>query len=104
MLGGNLYHSLRVQLARNRRGTLFNALTACNTYDEDALALADIICLTTFIVADQDMMTPAASALALAEQLPAGRTLTVANCGHMLVLEQAQATQMALHQALIDGD
>jgi pimeloyl-ACP methyl ester carboxylesterase len=83
-------------LARNRPGVIHADLAACNVY-KDALARAAAVkCPTVLVLGDGDLMTPAAKARPLAAAIAGSRAVTIASCGHFLMVERPDETLEAL--------
>jgi pimeloyl-ACP methyl ester carboxylesterase len=91
MTGGSL-----ALLARSAPGVLHADLVACAAWTSGPAAAANVRCPALVIVAANDAMTPPRNGLALAQLIPGSRTVTLADCGHMLVAEQPDATLDAL--------
>jgi pimeloyl-ACP methyl ester carboxylesterase len=91
MTGGSL-----ALLARNAPGVLHTDLAACAAWSSGAAAAARVRCPALVVVAANDIMTPARSGAELARLIPGSRMVTLADCGHMLVAEQPDATIDAL--------
>ena len=53
-------------------------------------------CPALVVVAANDIMTPPRNGAELARLIPGSRTVTLPDCGHMLVAEQPDATLDAL--------
>lgn len=91
MTGGTL-----ALYARNAPGVLHTDLSACAAWSTGPDAARRVRCPALVVVAANDVMTPAKSGEALARLIAGSRTVTVADCGHMLVAEQPDATLDAL--------
>jgi pimeloyl-ACP methyl ester carboxylesterase len=91
MTGGT--HAL---FARNAPGVLHTDLAACAAWSTGADAARGVRCPALVVLAANDVMTPRRNGEALARLIPGSRTVTVAECGHMLVAEQPDATLDAL--------
>jgi pimeloyl-ACP methyl ester carboxylesterase len=87
MTGGSL-----ALFARNAPGVLHTDLAACNAWSSGPEAAKRIRCPTLVMIAANDVMTPAKRGLELAQLIAGSRTVTLADCGHMLVAEQPDAT------------
>jgi pimeloyl-ACP methyl ester carboxylesterase len=84
--------------ARNGPGVLHTDLSACAAWASGPDAAARVRCPALVVMAANDVMTPARNGEALARLIPASRTVTITDCGHMLVTEQPDATLDALIQ------
>lgn len=83
-------------LARSATQVLHNDLAACNAYQNGLDAAAKLQSPTLVIAGEQDRMTPARQAKKLVDAMPDGRLVTLANCGHMMMVEQPDAALDAL--------
>jgi pimeloyl-ACP methyl ester carboxylesterase len=91
MTGGTL-----ALFARNRPGVLHGDLDACNVWKGGADAARKMRCPALVVVAANDVMTPARNGQELARLIPASRTVTIPDCGHMLLAEAPDAVLDAL--------
>jgi pimeloyl-ACP methyl ester carboxylesterase len=91
MTGGT--HAL---FARNRPDLLYTDLSACAAWDSGPDAAARVRCPALVAIAANDVMTPARNGEALARLISGSHTVTIADCGHMLVAERPDATLDAL--------
>ncbi len=83
-------------LAGNRPDVIHADLAACNAY-KDALARAAAVnCPTVLVLADGDLMTPAAKARPLAAAITGAKSVVVPNCGHFMMVERPDETLAAL--------
>ena len=100
MAGINVQNMAMALLERARPDVLFTDLQACNNYQgaEDAAKVIDGVSCTVISGLD-DRMTPIRAADNVARLLGA-RQLKIANCGHMLMSEQPEATLQAFRQCL----
>ena len=57
---------------------------------------AAVRCPALLLVGERDVMTPPKGARALADALPDARTVVLPDCGHMMMVEQPDATLDAL--------
>jgi pimeloyl-ACP methyl ester carboxylesterase len=96
-----LGHALRL-LGTSSGPRLYADLAACNAYDEGLDAAAKVRCPTLVVAGAADRMTPARHAAKLAEAIPGARLVTLPACGHMLMVEQPDATLDALVGFLAD--
>ena len=98
--GISVQNSAMALLERARPGVLFTDLQACNSYqgaEDAARAIAGMPC--TVISGIEDRMTPVRAADNAAALLGA-KQLKIAECGHMLMSEQPEATLQAFRQCL----
>ena len=93
MTGGTL-----ALFARNQPGVLHADLAACNGWKSGDEAARKVRCPALVMIAANDIMTPAKAGRELSGLIAGSRTVTVANCGHMLLAE----TPDAVLDALID--
>lgn len=83
-------------LSANKPGVIHTDLSACNVY-KDALARAPTVkCPTVLVLGDGDLMTPAPKAKALSAAIAGSKTVTIANCGHFMMIERPDETLEAL--------
>ena len=90
-----LGHALRL-LGRSAGACLHADLTACNDYRDGPQAAAGVRCPTLVIVGANDRMTPARHAASLAETIKGAQLVVLPACGHMMMVEQPDATLDAL--------
>ena len=90
-----LGHALRL-LGRSVGPRLHGDLTACDAYREGLDAAAKVRCPTLVIAGAADRMTPARQGAKLAEAMEQAQLVTLAACGHMMMVEQPDATLDAL--------
>lgn len=91
MTGGTL-----ALFARNAPGVLHADLAACNAWKTGPDAAKRVRCPSLVIIAANDVMTPPKNGAELARLVPGSRTVTLGHCGHILVIEQPDATLDAL--------
>ena len=91
MTGGTL-----ALFARNAPGVLHTDLAACAGWKSGPEAAARVRCPALVVIAANDIMTAPKAGHELVRLLPAGRTVTIAGCGHMLVAEKPDAVLDAL--------
>jgi pimeloyl-ACP methyl ester carboxylesterase len=84
--------------ARNAPGVLYTDLSACAAWASGLDAAERVRCPALVVIAAGDVMTPPRNSEVLARLIPGSRTVTIADCGHMLVAEQPDATLDALIQ------
>lgn len=77
-------------------GVLGIDLAACDAYGGADGAIARVGCPTLILAGEADIMTPPASAAALAKRFLEARSLTLPRAGHMMMIEQPDATLDAL--------
>ena len=95
-------HAMRL-LERAAGGALETDLAACNGYDGGVAAAAKVRCPSLVIAGELDRMTPARQGARLAEAIKNARFVTLPAAGHMLMVEQPDATIDAL-VALLQRD
>jgi pimeloyl-ACP methyl ester carboxylesterase len=100
----NLWGSLALMrqiAARNGAAVLHNDFNACNAYAGGADAAIRVTCPVLVMNGEQDAMTVPKSAKALAALLPGSRTVLLPQCGHALMIEQADLVRehLAAHLA-----
>jgi pimeloyl-ACP methyl ester carboxylesterase len=88
-------HGMRL-LGRAAGPVLHADLTACNAYDGGPVAAAKVRCRTLVLAGARDRMTPARQAAKLAEAIRGAALVTLPGCGHMMMVEQPDATLDAL--------
>jgi pimeloyl-ACP methyl ester carboxylesterase len=91
MTGGTL-----ALFARNQPGVLHSDLEACNAWKSGTEAARKVRCPALVIIAANDIMTPAKAGQELARLVVGSRSVTVENCGHMLLAEAPDAMLDAL--------
>jgi pimeloyl-ACP methyl ester carboxylesterase len=90
-----LGHALRL-LGQSAGARLHADLAACNDYQDGLDAAARVRCPTLVIAGAADRMTPARQGAKLAETIKGAQLLTLPTCGHMIMVEQPDATLDAL--------
>lgn len=101
-LGGNplpglwLVNESRRLLERAPAGVLYADLTACNGYTGGVTSAAQVSCPARVVAGRRDLMTPYRAAAALSKILPNSDYVVIADCGHMMMIEQPDATLDAL--------
>jgi pimeloyl-ACP methyl ester carboxylesterase len=83
-------------LARNAAGVLFTDLAACATWGTGAAAAARVRCPALMVLAANDIMTPPRNGAELTRLITGSVSVTIPDCGHMLLAEQPDATLDAL--------
>jgi pimeloyl-ACP methyl ester carboxylesterase len=96
-----LGHALRL-LAQSAGPRLHADLAACNDYRHGSEAAAEVRCPTLVIAGAADRMTPARHAASLGETIEGAQLVVLPNCGHMMMVEQPDATLDALLAFLAD--
>jgi pimeloyl-ACP methyl ester carboxylesterase len=91
MTGGTL-----ALFARNRPGVLYADLKVCSAWTSGLEAARKIRCPALVVIAGNDVMTPAKAGRELANVIPAGKSVVIADCGHMLLAEAPDAVLDAL--------
>jgi pimeloyl-ACP methyl ester carboxylesterase len=71
-------------------------LAACAAWTSGPEAAGRVRCPALVIVAANDIMTPPRAGAELARLIAGSRSVTLPDCGHMLVAEQPDATLDAL--------
>jgi pimeloyl-ACP methyl ester carboxylesterase len=77
-------------------GVLGIDLAACNAYDNGAAAAAAVRCPTLLLLGARDRMTPAKAGQALGALIAGARVTMLPDTGHMMMVEQPNATIDAL--------
>jgi pimeloyl-ACP methyl ester carboxylesterase len=78
-------------------GVLHADLSACNEYRTGAEAAAKVICPTTLILGERDMMTPVKSGLRLASLIAGAKATVLKGAGHLLMSERPDEVLDALN-------
>ncbi len=87
-------------LERSRPGVLHRDLVNCNAYQGAEAAAAGVDCPCLVLIGGDDRMTPPKAGRRLAEQIPGARTAAIPGSGHMMMVEQPDATLDALKTIL----
>jgi pimeloyl-ACP methyl ester carboxylesterase len=66
----------------------YTDFSACNNYANGDTAARSVSCPTLFLLAKQDVMTPAKSTSVFTSAIPHGTVVVVENCGHNMMAEQ----------------
>jgi pimeloyl-ACP methyl ester carboxylesterase len=82
--------------ARNRPGVLSTDLEACNAWATGAEAAAKVRAPALVVIAGHDIMTPTRMGEELGRLIAGSRTVTIPDCGHMLLSEAPDAVLDAL--------
>ena len=91
MAGGTL-----ALFARNQPGVLHTDLEACSAWKSGPEAARNVRCPALVMIAANDIMTPPKAGQELARLFAGSRSVTIADCGHMLVAEAPDAVLDAL--------
>jgi len=81
-------------------GVLYRDLLACHTYADGLARAGQVVCPSLVLLGQRDQMAPPKSASALVAALASARTLTLADCGHSLMVEAPDAVLDALRDFL----
>jgi pimeloyl-ACP methyl ester carboxylesterase len=77
-------------------GVLSADLEACNAYERGAQAAASVRCPTLLVLGADDRMTPAKAGSSLGRKIAGAQTTILPGAGHMMMVEQPDATADAL--------
>lgn len=83
-------------LAGNKPDVIHTDLAACNAYKDAPARAAAVKCPTVLVLADGDLMTPAAKARPLAAAIDGSKTVVIPNSGHTMMVERPDETLEAL--------
>ncbi len=83
-------------LNRNQEPVFHIDFSACNNYQNGANAAQKISQPSLFLVARQDLMTPAKASLAFSAHFAASQVEYIADSGHAMMAEQADAVRQQL--------
>lgn len=78
-------------MERAKPGVIYTDLVACNEYREGLEHAAKVECPVLMILGERDMLTPARSAMRLADVLPDAEEYILEGSGHALLAEQPDA-------------
>ena len=87
-------------LERGRDAVVGTDLAASNAYKGAPAAAAKVRCPALFVLGDRDRMTPPRNARPLIEAIDGAAVETIANCGHMMMVERPDETLDALRKLL----
>ena len=87
-------------LERTRPGVLYADLRACHDYDAGLTAAAGVRCPVLLIAGQRDQMVLARNTQSLIAALGDKRVITIAGCGHSLMIEAPDAVLDALRSFL----
>lgn len=96
--GGWLMGTARGLLLRGDPAVLANDLSACDTYRNGERAAEAVRCPTLVLVGAEDRMTPPRAGRELAERIPGAACVEIDEAGHMMMVEQPEATLNALRK------
>jgi pimeloyl-ACP methyl ester carboxylesterase len=96
-----LGHALRL-LGQSAGPRLYADLAACNDYRHGLQAAAKVRCPTLVIAGAEDRMTPARQSANLAKEIQHADLVILPDCGHMMMLEQPDATLDALSRSFAE--
>ena len=77
-------------------GVLSADLEACNAYTRGPEAAASVRCPTLLVLGAEDRMTPAKAGASLSQKIAGSRVTILPGAGHMMMVEQPDATADAL--------
>ncbi len=95
-----LGHALTL-LGRSAGPRLHTDMAACNAYAGGLDAAAKVACPALVVAAELDRMTPARQGEKLAAAIRDSRFIRLDGCGHMMIIEQPDATRDALNDFLL---
>lgn len=85
-------------LLRGDPAVLANDLAACDAYRNGERAAEAVRCPTLVLVGAEDRMTPPRAGRELAERIPGAACVEIDEAGHMMMVEQPEATLNALRK------
>ncbi len=83
-------------LARGAKGTHATDLAACNAYTDGSAAAAKVRCPALLVIGERDVMTPPQAGQALAAAIAGAEIAMIPASGHLMLVEQPDATLDAL--------
>jgi pimeloyl-ACP methyl ester carboxylesterase len=89
--GSSMLDRARRLLERAAPGVIHTDLKACNDYSGGFQHAAAVRCPALLILGECDRLTPARSAMRLAETLPQAKTVILQRCGHAMLAERPDA-------------
>jgi pimeloyl-ACP methyl ester carboxylesterase len=98
-----LGHALAL-LGRSAGPRLHADLAACNAYAGGLADAAKVACPALVVAGALDRMTPARQGAKLAGAIPGARLVSLPRCGHMMMVEQPDATRDALDGFLTEPE
>jgi pimeloyl-ACP methyl ester carboxylesterase len=90
----------RALLDRAAGSQLHTDLAACNAWHGGLEAAAGIACPALVLAGELDRMTPPRQGARLADAISGARFVSLPRCGHMMMIEQPDATRDALNEFL----
>jgi pimeloyl-ACP methyl ester carboxylesterase len=96
--GGWLMGTARGLLLRGDPAVLAADLSACDGYEDGERAAAAVRCPTLVVVGAEDRMTPPRAGRALAERIAGATCAEITDAGHMMMVEQPEATLAELRK------
>ena len=105
-LGGNptpgiwMTGATRATLTQNKPGTLYQDLSACNSWTTGPAAVAAIKCPTVVITGERDVMTPSKRGAELAKAIAGATHVNIPAAGHMMMAEAPDACLRALRSVI----
>jgi pimeloyl-ACP methyl ester carboxylesterase len=91
-------------MLNTRPVALINALKGMAIRPDSTALLGELDCPVLIIAGDKDAIIPLERAEAMATPLKNGALVTIENAGHMMMLEQPQATTLAIHNFMEELD
>ncbi len=82
----------------NPNKVFLNDFKACNEYENGEVSAQKVRCPSLFLLAKNDMMTPAKAGKKLSDSVQNSQVISIDNCGHSLMSEQADLVLEALFQ------
>jgi len=84
------------------KGSLGIGLNACNKYQNGLYAASKVCCPTMCVLGNEDKMTPSRKGEEIANAIPGAKSHLIKDCGHMIMLEQADECLIALKKLFKD--
>jgi len=106
-IGGNIAAGLWLMataqrlLDRSAPGVLATDFKACDAYANGETAAKALACPVLLVLGSDDRMTPAKGGHAFAKLMKDARTAELADCGHMMMVEQPGPTLDAMKSFLV---
>lgn len=98
--GGWLIGTARGLLLKGDPEVLATDLLACDGYTEGERRASEVACPVLVIIGKEDRMTPPAAGRALTARIVGARSVEIDDAGHMVMVEQPEATLAALRTFL----
>ncbi len=98
--GGWMIGTARSLLLRAEPGVLATDLAACDQYGDGEARARFVRAPTLVVIGAEDRMTPPSAGRALAAAIPNAVSTVVEDAGHMMMIEQPEATLAALRTFL----